>query len=465
MDETEVLHLNDTPLAAAPSRLDGTAVVGTQQWSWRDVHAASIALARELRPGASVCNLCGSRAGFLVTWLAALRRGCVQVLPPSGGTGDLLSILKANGDAIIVVDDAALLDPSWTGHAQCLVHSPVPERTTARDIDLAWNPDWDSPLIRLYTSGSTGAPEVQRKTAGQLARGAQVLSSRLRMELGEGLDAITRIVCSVPPQHMFGLETSVMLSLVTGIAVQEGRPLLPGDVGAALAAGRGEVAWIATPLHLRALQQAGEHLSQCRLVIASTMQLAPALAEKCESLAAAPVMEIYGSTETGAVAMRRTARDDVWRALDGVRFESSSEGTRVSGSHFESPRILSDHIELAADGGFRLLGRDSDLLKIAGRRASLSGLNLMLQEMPGLQDGVFFLPATDSSTERLVLIYAGAQIEHATAVEWLRARMDPVFLPRAFIRVERLPRSATGKLARSALEEIHAAHRKDKVRA
>jgi acyl-coenzyme A synthetase/AMP-(fatty) acid ligase len=41
--------------------------------------------------------------------------------------------------------------------------------------------------------------------------------------------------------------------------------------------------------------------------------------------------------------------------------------------------------------------------------------------------------------------------------------MDPVFLPRAFIRVERLPRSATGKLARSALEEIHAAHRKGKA--
>jgi acyl-coenzyme A synthetase/AMP-(fatty) acid ligase len=158
--------------------------------------------------------------------------------------------------------------------------------------------------------------------------------------------------------------------------------------------------------------------------------------------------------------MRRTARESEWRALDGVRLESSAEGTRAWGEHFESPRMLSDHIELQADRSFRLLGRHGDMLKIAGRRASLSGLDQLLQEMPGLEDGVFFLPATDSSTERLVLIYAGAQIDRKAALAWLRARMDPAFLPRLLIHVERLPRSASGKLPRAALEQIHAEHRK-----
>lgn len=455
-------HLNDTALAAAPSHLDGIAVLGPQQWSWRDVHAASVALSLKLRPGASVCNLCGTRAGFLVTWLAALRRACVQVLPPSGGPGDLVSILRSSADAIVVVDDAALLEPAWAGHAQCLVNPLQRERDAVRDDDLAWEPDWDAPLVRLYTSGSTGAPEVQRKTLRQLARGAQVLSARLQQVLGEDLGGLARIVCSVPPQHMFGLETSVMLSLVTGLPVQEGRPLLAGDVSSALASGAGPAVWIATPLHLRAVEQAGEPLAHCRLVVASTMQLAPSLAEKCEALIGAPVMEIYGSTETGAVATRRTARETAWRGLDGVRFETSAEGTNVWGLHFDSPHRLADDVELASDGSFRLLGRHGDLLKIAGRRASLGGLNLLLQDMPGLKDGVFFLPASDSPTERLVLIYAGAEIGRAAVLEWLRARMDPVFVPRTLIRVESLPRSATGKLPRAALEQIHSAHRRGK---
>lgn len=451
--------LGDTPLAAAPPCLGGAAVVGSERWSWRQIHQAAIQLARELRPGASVCNLCGSRAGFLVVWLAALRRGCVQVLPPSGGASDLDSILRLSADPVVVVDDAALLESAWAEHAYCFVLPLLPPADSVPDAELAWAPDWDAPLVRLYTSGSTGSPEVQVKTIGQLTRGAQALAARLRDELGPQLNGVARIVCSVPPQHMFGLETSVMLSLVSGIPVQEGRPLLPGDVSAAIAAGDGAAAWIATPLHLRALAQAGETLEQCRLVIVSTMQLAPALARQCEAAVPAPVLEIYGSTETGALAMRRTATETPWRGLCGVRFESSAASTSVWGNHFTSPQVLADRIEVVADGSFVLLGRSGDLLKIAGRRASLSGLNLLLQDMPGLDDGVFFLPASDSSTARLVLIYAGAVLDRKAALTWLRSRIDPVFLPRVMIRVKQLPRSAAGKLPRAALEAIHSAHR------
>ena len=81
----------------------------------------------------------------------------------------------------------------------------------------------------------------------------------------------------------------------------------------------------------------------------------------------------------------------------------------------------------------------------------------MLQDLPGLADGVFYLPATGAPTERLVLIHAGAPLDRTAAEAWLRERMDPVFLPRAFIHVDRLPRTGSGKLQRSALDEIFAA--------
>jgi acyl-coenzyme A synthetase/AMP-(fatty) acid ligase len=334
----------------------------------------------------------------------------------------------------------------------------TPDLATAKSAhgSPAWEPDWDAPLICLYTSGSTGRPEPQFKSLGQLARGAQVLAARLEKDVAGGMAAIQRIVCSVPPQHMFGVETSVMLPLVTGLAVLEGRPLLPADVRSAFDSDAAGAAWIATPLHLRALAQADESIPNCRLVIASTMPLAPALAAQCEGLTRAPVLEIYGSTETGVVAMRRTARQANWSPVDGVDIVPTAQGSVVRGSHFPSPRGLADEVEVDEDGSFRLLGRHGDLIKIAGRRASLAGLNLLLQDVPGLADGVFYLPATGSDTERLVLIHAGP-LDRAATLRWLRERMDPVFLPRTLIHVGRLPRNEVGKLPRAALDEIYRA--------
>ena len=69
---------------------------------------------------------------------------------------------------------------------------------------------------------------------------------------------------------------------------------------------------------------------------------------------------------------------------------------------------------------------------------------------------MFYLPATGAPAERLVLIHAGEPLDRAAAEAWLRERIDPVFLPRTIIRVERLPRTEGGKLPRAALDQIYA---------
>ncbi len=449
--------LTDVPLLAAPSHLDAPAVVGADHvWTWRQIHAASVVLAEQLEDVATLCNLCASRVGFLVTWLAAMRCGCQQLLPPSGGHSDLVAILQSSARPLIIVDDIQLLKPHWAEHARCRVHVPQVVALPFADADLAWSPDWDAPTVRLYTSGSTGDPEPQIRTLRQLVRGAQLLGAQLDREINGGLSAVRQIISSVPPQHMFGVETSVMLSLVHGIPVHECRPLLAADICAALAGCEGGVAWVATPLHLRAVAQSGEILSNCRVVISSTMPLAPALAMQAELFAEAPVLEIYGSTETGAIAIRRSVRGAQWQAMACVRVEalSTGAGIRVWGEHFPSPQTLEDQIATDAEGNFTLLGRKGDVIKIAGRRASLAGLNLLLQDLPGLTDGVFYLPDTGEATQRLVLIHAGARLNRAATTNWLRARMDPVFLPRSIICIERLPRTDNGKLQQSALMQI-----------
>ena len=46
----------------------------------------------------------------------------------------------------------------------------------------------------------------------------------------------------------------------------------------------------------------------------------------------------------------------------------------------------------------------------------------------------------------------------ATLIENLRQRIDPVFLPRPLLLVDRLPRNATGKLPQQALQALADQH-------
>ena len=452
--------LLDSPLVAGPAHLGRAAVVRAgETWTWQQVHEASLALAGRLRGASAVCNLCSSRLAFLITLLAALRNRSLMVLPASGSESDIAAAMNSQPGTVAVGDAEAAADPACAGvfrSGAYVACRPEWKPCALSAGDLAWEPLWDAVAVVLHTSGTTGDPQPQPKTMRHLANGALLLGARLDREIDGGLGVVDHLVCSVPAQHMFGLECSVMLPLVHGTPVLDRRPLLPGDVVAAF----DEVvraAWIATPMHLRSLVQSGEALPACCFAIVSTMPLGHALASQSEQQLDAPVLEIYGSTETGALAMRRTARETRWSALDGVRLDSVEGATLGRGTHFASPAQLLDEIVVEADGSFTLLGRQADLVKIAGRRASLAGLNLLLQDLPGLEDGVFYLPPTGNPTERLCLIYCGAPLERAATRRWLRARLDPVFLPRDFIRLERMPRSETGKLRLHVLEQAYAA--------
>jgi len=449
-------ELERLPLFAAVDWLDQVAIADLQRaWTWRQLHRASIEFAERLGRASAVCNLCDSRLNFLVTWLAALRCRIPMMLPPSGGHFDLAGVLHSIPQCVMVVDNENAVQQGLRGSAKCLVASSTLRSAKAREIDLPWHPDWDCTAALLYTSGSTGVPEPHPKTLFQLVLGALALGERLEQEVAGGLSAIRRLVCSVPPQHMFGFEASVMLPLVHGIPVNEGRPLLPADVRQAFV-GSPASAWITTPLHMRGLVRSGEALPNCTLVLASTMPLNQQLARQTESLVGAPILEIYGSTETGVLAMRCSAHDTSWRPVRGVRVAATHDATLSWGAHFSSPVRLPDETEIDATGCFRLLGRSTDMVKIGGRRASLAGLNLLLEGLPGLEDGVLYLPNSINPTERLCLIYSGPALDRAAVEEWLRRRLDPAFMPRTFIHVDSLPRSEGGKLPRQALDALFA---------
>ena len=300
--------------------------------------------------------------------------------------------------------------------------------------------------VVVYTSGTTGDPQPHVKTWSSLARGAAGLSERIAFRPGDA------IVGAVPPQHMWGLEATVMLPLQAGGIVHAGIPLLPHDIAAALAQVPGRRWLVLTPLHIRSCVQSNVQLPPLAGVLTATSALERDLAERFERATGAPTIEIYGSTETGVIGTRRPALVSAFTPLPGLSVESQADGLLLRGAQLDGDIRLRDRALVAADGCFTLAGRDADLVKVGGKRASLAMLNQALLAIDGVVDGAYVVLETRGLTPRLAALAVAPKLDAARIVTALRERVDAVFLPRPLYLVDAMPRDALGKMPVDALQ-------------
>jgi acyl-coenzyme A synthetase/AMP-(fatty) acid ligase len=266
------------------------------------------------------------------------------------------------------------------------------------------------------------------------------------------------IVGTVPAQHSYGFESTVLLALHGNSPFWSGKPFFPQDIVAALNAVPAPRLLVSTPFHLSALIAAGLELPAIAMLLSATAPLSAQLAGAAEAACQAPLYEIYGSTESGQLASRRTTADLAWELLPGVGLEQADEQTIAFGGHVEGRVPLSDVIEILADGRFLLHGRHADLINIAGKRTSLAYLNHQITAIPGVIDAAFFLPdseAVDGIT-RLCAFVVAPGLNNRQLLAELRQRIDSIFLPRPLVLLDQLPRNATGKLPRNHLQALFA---------
>ncbi len=395
------------------------------------------AMAENLPNAEQVIVLSDDRYHFLLLFCAAMIRGQSALLPPNGSRGAVTQVLAEYPGAYIATDRlrSDLPRPQFT--------IEVPSATACTEVPyIAAN----HTAVVPFTSGSTGKPRPNPKRWGELFAGAELTLERLAPETG------ATVVATIPAQHMFGLETSIMLPLVGALATSAERPFFPADIADTLKRLPPQRLLVTTPVHLRALVAEESQWPELGFVVSATAPMPPDLAERAERILAAPLLKIFGSTETGAIATRRSVEGDPWRALDGIRLKEDQGGIEVHADHLAAPVGLGDNLELLGTGRFAFRGRHHDMIKIAGKRASLEDLNQRLLALPGVVDGAFVqLDENRPGVARLAALVVAPEAEEATLLKALGDQVDPVFLPRRLHRVAHLPRSATGKLPRAQL--------------
>jgi len=431
-----------------------------QTIAWRDGTAISVAqfladvntLAAMLPAAKHVLNLCRDRYHFTVGLAAAIISNKLSLLPPTY-TPEMLQQLQVFSADLFCLhdhDDDALalginLPQLRYPVLSVLAASARSPRLAIPQINV------QQPVAILFTSGSGAAPSPHRKTWGSLVHSAKAQAKRL----GLLADTHYAILATVPPQHMYGLESSVLLALHSGNALCSAQPFYPADICSTLEKIASARILVSTPLHLRLLLEAELKLPALAMVLSATAPLSTALAVKVEDRAQAPLVEIYGSTETGQIATRSTAQTALWQLVPEVQLMPQATQIWIDGGHIETPVPLNDMIEIVDAAHFLLHGRLHDMVNIAGKRNSLAKLNQYLNSIDGVIDGVFFMPeeAADQVT-RLCACVVAPELTAAEVVAALRLCVDPVFLPRPLLFVAALPRNSTGKLPRAALQQL-----------
>lgn len=401
-------------------------------------------LARTLPDKRHMLNLCTDRYRFAVGFAAALLRGQTSLLPPNYTPSFVERLERSYPGMYCLADGNAdfkgievMHYPQWTDTAEAV--RTIPSIPTEQRAAL------------VFTSGSTGEPVAHPKSWGSLCKGAAAEAAALGIAPNSGM----AVLGTVPAQHMYGLESCMLIAMQNGLALVAERPFYPADICARLAALPRPRCLITTPVHLRTLLSEAVALPTVDFVLCATAHLAPQLASEAEARFAAPLYEIYGCTEAGMVASRRTTHGAAWRWLREVRLQQDGQGNRVRGGHVEIEAPLSDVIECNTDGTFVLLGRSADMVNIAGKRTSLASLNHHLNAIPGVQDGVFFMPDDSDGTMKRPLAFVVAPGSRADdLLSALRESVDAVFLPRPLYLVDALPRNTTGKITREALMRL-----------
>ena len=403
-----------------------------------------VALANSLPDQLYAINLCTNRYQFLVSFCAVIVRGQCNLLPSSKNISTQ-SNLANQYDSIYIIHDGLELASGLLA-------------VDCSQVEEEGKISADSPEIPLnqlcaitFTSGSTGQSKPNLKTWDTLREGME-LGARYFLHNEHRYHSL---LATVPPQHMWGLETSILLPLIANVCISDSQPLLPADICSSLVRMKPPRILVTSPLQILALDNSTIDFPKIDLILCATAPLDSSLAERVEHRFGCSIREIYGCTEVGSIAVRQPTKTAEWEPYDVFQFRHSENKVYLQCDHLPAEVFLQDVLQFTNKNRFRLIGRQEDIIKIGGKRGSLSELNRLLLSTPGVQDGVILEPPGDNSSERLIALVVSSHLSSSQAVANIRANVDPVFVPRRVLFVRELPRSDLGKLSRKELLALY----------
>ncbi|MBS0560076.1 MAG: AMP-binding protein [Proteobacteria bacterium] len=467
---------NDLPYAAFASRIAAV--------------ARGLAAECGIRRGDRVAVLAANHPDYLVLLFACARLGALLV--PLNWRLAVPELAYAIADAApAALFAGAEFAPAATALAerfpQLAVHdlaSGVAALADCADGE-GRNPHvgWDSPLLVVYTSGTTGRPK------GAVLTHAALQANAAMSQHMHAMTAADHVLTVLPFFHVGGLNIQTTPALLCGASVSIHARFAPDATIAALAAERPTLT-VLVPATIQALLDhpgfAAADLSSLRAVATGSQIVPQPLVDALEARGV-PVLQVYGATETSPVAVYTRLGGDRSRAgstglpgllcearvVDdagtecppGVAGEIEIRGPNVLVEYWGNPDATAEALhdgwyrtgDIAvrdADGHFHVRERKKNLIVSGGENIYPAEIERVLCAHPAVLDAAV-IGRPDPRWQEVPVAYVIPRPETAPDAETLRAyllsELARFKVPRDIKFVTELPRTALGKVQHHVL--------------
>ncbi len=396
-----------------------------------------------------ICLAAENKALIAASLLASLDGGPTLLLPYAFSKQTLAEMQNSTGFKY------AISDIERDFPAGTKVICPQPDRS-ALTLDTL-NIDPHSELLRLFTGGSTGSPKIWSKTADNLFSEALYLAEKHKITEQD------LIVATVSPYHIYGLLFSVIIPLISSASVVENIPSFPGEI-INFVQDNSATILASVPVHYRILKGRKASNGSLRLAFSSAGMLDQIDNEEFCRQNNTPVIEVYGSTETGGIASRvRCNGEQAFYPFKTVDWKIIHEKLRVRSAYINSdlPRdtngffLANDRVESVQNNSFFLKGRSDSITKVGGKRVDLEEIRDTIKKQPEVED-CFTISLADS-TGRENIIAALVQPETINSKKLrsnLASQLEPYAQPRIIKTIDRFPLTASGKHDLVAIKQL-----------
>jgi acyl-coenzyme A synthetase/AMP-(fatty) acid ligase len=313
------------------------------------------------------------------------------------------------------------------------------------------------PEVAFFTSGSTGEPKIVRKKAYQFGEQHEVEAPWL------GLTGPLQVLCFVPAFHILGYIYGFDMPACGGGTTVFHRGGAPQQWVDQIRARRPALV-VAVPSHYRLIIQVLTAPLPPATYLCSGAPLDPAISEEFHRRAGSPVLQVYGSTETGGIATRLDGGP--WRIFPGLSWQSREDDGRllVRSAWQDRPdewRVTGDAVAAEAET-FRLLGRADSVVKVGARRFSTGEVVQAALAEPRIEQAhaIVYSRFGELAVALFVVPCKDAPVTTADVRTLLAGRLARFKIPRTIQVLTSLPTRGIGKVDEEALRGLIAPGRR-----
>ena len=332
-------------------------------------------------------------------------------------------------------------------------------------------PDWgdDPPSLLKLTSGTTAAPRAIRFRSEQLLADCNQICDTMDItdaDLNFGL---------IPISHSYGFSNLLTPLLARGVPMVLSRDRTPRAVLVDLARAQATV-FPGMPVLYQAFCEMENipALPKLRLCISAGAPLPIVVARKFQEKFKMPIHSFYGASECGGICYDRDGSNGiegfVGQAMKEVDLEWVDETTPASQVRVRSAAVgdsyfpeadeiklgrgvfIPDDLLTETTNGFRIVGRLSDVINVAGKKVNPAEVEAHLLRFGGVRQAVAFGRESALRNEEIAAcVVADVDVREADLLEFCRSHLSGWQAPKQIFIVDAIPVNERGKINRRDL--------------